>query len=159
MFYTLMLLVVLLDQGAKLWIRNQMELGQSTPVWDGFQLTYFENTGAMASSFEGYGRYFVIPAILVVIWAINLYHKGKLNGIVLKCGAALFVGGAIGNAIDRVLYGRVTDFLDFGRGISNLADHAISLGMLCIVIHTFIIAPLYRRNLKKLSNQTGYVEV
>ncbi|GMK41275.1 lipoprotein signal peptidase [Paenibacillus sp. CCS19] len=151
MFYMILLLVVLIDQSAKIWVRLHMELGQSTPVWDGFQLTYFENTGAMGSSFEGYGRYFVIPAVLVAVWAIRLYRQGRLDGWMLKCGAGIFVGGAIGNAIDRVLYGRVTDFLDFGRGISNLADHAISLGMVCILIHTLIISPISRRRSKRVT--------
>ncbi|PWV94480.1 signal peptidase II [Paenibacillus cellulosilyticus] len=151
MFYTLLVLIVCLDQGAKLWIRSRMELGESIPVWDGFRLTYFENSGAMGSSFEGYGTYFVIPAILITIGAVYLYHKGSLNSMVLKCGAAIFVGGAVGNAIDRIVLGKVTDFLDFGRGISNLADHAISLGMLLILIHTLIIGPVRQRRLSAKS--------
>ncbi|MBD3922139.1 signal peptidase II [Paenibacillus sp. PR3] len=151
MFYTLLLLVVLLDQAAKLWVRYHMELGQSIEMWDGFQLTFFENSGAMASSFEGYGTYFVIPAVGIAIWAIYLYHKGMLNSLVLRCGAGIFVGGAIGNAIDRILRGKVTDFLDFGRGISNLADHAITLGMLLILIHGFIISPMRKRKSKRIT--------
>ncbi|MNB75459.1 Lipoprotein signal peptidase [compost metagenome] len=152
MFYIIVIFVVLLDQAAKLWVRFHMEVGQSIPMWEGFQLTYFRNSGAMGSSFEGYGRLFIIPAILVVIWAIYYLHKGMLNGIMLKSGTALFVGGAIGNAIDRSLFGWVTDFLDFGRGISNLADHAITLGVLFIFIHHLIISPLKRKKARSCTS-------
>lgn len=149
LFYVILSLVVLLDQVAKLWVRLQMEVGESIPVWDGFQLTYFRNSGAMGSSFEGYGRWFIIPAVLVVVWAIYYLNKGRLNGVLLKAGAALFVGGAVGNAIDRVIYGWVTDFLDFGRGISNFADHAITLGLLLILLQELVIHPLKKKRAEK----------
>ncbi|QAY68487.1 signal peptidase II [Paenibacillus protaetiae] len=150
MFYILLLFVIALDQAAKLWIRFHMELGESIPVWRGFQLTYIHNSGAMGSSFEGYGKFFVIPAVLIIIGTIYYLHKGRLNGAVTKAGAALFAGGAAGNAIDRLMFGEVTDFLDVGRGISNFADHAISLGLLFIIIQELIIAPLQRRKAKRL---------
>lgn len=149
MFYPLFVLVVLLDQGAKLWVRLQMEVGQSIPIWEGFQLTYFRNSGAMASSFEGYGRWFVVPAILVVAWAVYCLRKGMLEGRLAKAGAALFVGGAAGNAIDRIAFGWVTDFFDFGRGISNFADHAITLGLLLVLLQEFVVGPLRKRREKK----------
>ncbi|MEF2965723.1 signal peptidase II [Paenibacillus sp. M1] len=147
LFYLLLFIIVFLDQITKLWVRFNLALGQSLPVWDGFQLTHYQNTGAMGSSFQGYGRYFIIPAVLVVISILYLLKKGMLDGFILKAGAACFAGGAIGNAIDRLLFGRVTDFLDFGRGISNFADHAISLGFLLILISELILNPL--RNKKK----------
>lgn len=149
-FYVPLSLVVLLDQAAKLWIRLHMEVGESVPVREGFQLTYFRNTGAMASSFEGYGRWFIVPAIVTVVWAIYSLHRGKLQGRLLKVGAAMFAGGAAGNAVDRFLFGWVTDFLDFGRGISNLADHAISLGLLLILLQVFVVDPLRKRRAEKL---------
>lgn len=149
MFYPLFVVVVLLDQAAKLWVRLHMEVGQSTPMWEGFQLTYFRNSGAMASSFEGYGRWFVIPAVLVVAWAVYGLRKGMLKGRMAQAGAALFVGGAAGNAIDRIAFGWVTDFLDFGGGISNFADHAITLGLLLVLLQEFVVGPLRRRRAKK----------
>ncbi|RUS49219.1 signal peptidase II [Cohnella sp. AR92] len=150
MFYAILIFVVLLDQAAKLWVRMNMEVGQSIPMWDGFQLTFFQNSGAMASSFEGYGRWFVIPAVLVVAWAVYSVHKGLMKGFLLKLGAALFAGGAIGNAIDRVYFGWVTDFLDFGRGISNFADHAITVGVVLMLLDGLIISPIRKKRAEKL---------
>ncbi|THF74173.1 signal peptidase II [Cohnella fermenti] len=144
-FYGGLSLVVLLDQAAKLWVRLHLEVGESLPVRDGFQLTYFRNSGAMGSSFEGYGRWFVLPALLVAVWAVYSLHKGMMRGVLMKLGAALFVGGAIGNAIDRIAFGWVTDFLDFGRGISNLADHAITAGLALILVQELVIGPLRRK--------------
>ncbi|MBB3111554.1 signal peptidase II [Paenibacillus phyllosphaerae] len=149
MFYWITLLVVVLDQGTKLWVRLEMTVGQSIPLWDGFQLTYYRNSGAMGSSFEGYGRYFIIPAVLVVFWLVYMLRKGELDGKLLQLGAACFAGGAIGNAIDRAIFGWVTDFIDMGRGISNLADHALNLGILFFVLSAFVVDPWRRRRAKK----------
>lgn len=149
MFYIAVLFIVLLDQVTKLWVRLHMAVGESIPVWDGFQLTHIENSGAMGSSFEGYGRYFIIPALLVVIWMFYLRHQKKLDGFMLKLGAAFFAGGALGNAIDRILFGKVTDFIDMGRGISNLADHALNVGVLLFLLSLFVVEPLKKKRLSR----------
>ncbi|WP_135555337.1 signal peptidase II [Paenibacillus cymbidii] len=149
MFYGIGLFVVLLDQLSKAWVRSRLAVGESLTLGDHLQLTHYQNTGAMGSTFEGYGTYFIVPAFLIVGWFVYMQRKGQLDSFAMKAGAAFFAGGALGNAVDRLLFAKVTDFIDMGRGISNLADHAINIGVLLIVAAQLVIDPLRRKSLAR----------
>lgn len=71
----------------------------------------------------------------------------------METGTALLVGGAVGNAIDRILFNKVTDFVAFqhGHGILNLADIAINVGVLLILADTFIVQQFKLRMLNRIS--------
>ncbi|MHA6533425.1 signal peptidase II [Paenibacillus sp. BAC0078] len=148
LFYLISALVIIVDQAAKWIVRSNMQLGETVPFWSGhLQFTYYENSGAAFSSFQGYGKYFAIVAVLFVVAIFYYRRKGELRGPVLEAASGFLVGGAIGNAIDRVIYHQVTDFLVFGSrgGILNLADLAINAGGLLIVVH------LLMRQLKRVA--------
>jgi signal peptidase II len=139
-FYVTALFVFIVDQISKILIRLNLPEGDSVVIWEGIlHFTHYENSGAAGSSFQGYGRWFIIPAILVIIFVIRARKKGELRGFVLETGSAFFVGGAAGNMIDRILFNQVTDFLDFqyGRGILNMADVALNIGVLFFVLNLF----------------------
>ncbi|MDF2962471.1 MAG: hypothetical protein K0S39_4206 [Paenibacillus sp.] len=141
MFYFIMILVTVIDQAFKVWVRMNMDVGESIVIWNGIlSFTHYQNSGAAGSSFQGYGRYFVIPAVLVVGYILYSRRKGNLKGRLVEAGTAFFAGGAVGNAIDRILFGRVTDFIDFhgGRGILNIADHAINIGVILMLLDAVI---------------------
>ncbi|AJS58797.1 signal peptidase II [Paenibacillus sp. IHBB 10380] len=137
MFYILSIFIIMLDQITKIWVRSNMELGE-VKFWgnDYIHFNYYENSGAAFSSFQGYGRLFAILAILVVIVIVYYRKKGELQGFIMNVGTGLLSGGAIGNAIDRVWRGKVTDFIVLGSntGIMNLADIAINFGVILIII-------------------------
>ncbi|KWX81063.1 signal peptidase II [Paenibacillus riograndensis] len=138
LFYVITILVIIADQAAKWGVRSNMQLGETVQVWSGhLQFTYYENSGAAFSSFQGYGKYFAIIAVLFVAGIFYYRRKGELRGPILEAATGFLVGGAIGNAIDRVIYHQVTDFLVFGSrgGILNLADLAINAGGLLVVVH------------------------
>ncbi|ASA20492.1 signal peptidase II [Paenibacillus donghaensis] len=150
-FYLLSILVVLADQAAKWGVRSNMELGETIPVWSGhLQFTYYENSGAAFSSFQGYGQYFAIVAVAFVAAVFYYRRKGELRGPLLEAASGFLVGGAVGNAIDRVIYHQVTDFLVFGSrgGILNLADLAINAGGLLVVVY-LLKEPLKRLAFKR----------
>lgn len=131
--YIVLAAVFAVDQLAKLAVRQWLPIGDSKPFWPGvLQFTHIENTGAAGGSFEGWGRLFVPVALIVLIWVIYAQRKGRLANAWLAAGAGFFAGGAAGNAVDRLLYAQVTDFLDWtgSRGIMNLADLAINIGVL-----------------------------
>lgn len=137
LFYVLAAFVVAVDQLSKWWIREHMLMGESTQMWHGLiYFTRLENTGAAGSSFEGYGRWFVPVAVLIVAFVIYYRRRGKLKGFWMEIGTAFFVGGAIGNAIDRVLFNGVTDFIQpRGKGgIMNIADLSLNIGMIVVVL-------------------------
>ncbi|MEK3698920.1 signal peptidase II [Paenibacillus sp. FSL R10-2199] len=141
LFYLISILVVLVDQAAKWLVRTHMELGERIPFWSPhLQFVYYENSGAAFSSFQGYGKYFSIIAVVFVAAVFYYRRQGKIRGPLLEAASGFLVGGALGNAIDRVVYHQVTDFLVFGNrgGILNLADLAINAGAILIAVYLLV---------------------
>jgi signal peptidase II len=137
LFYFIAILVFLLDQVSKYLIRSYVNIGDSLSYgW--IRITHYENSGMAGSLFQGYGPLFGIIAFLFVIGV--LYYRGtaEWKSTLLDCSLGFLVGGAIGNGIDRLLFGRVTDFLVRSRGILNLADHAIEMGVLLLLVYSAI---------------------
>lgn len=133
--FVLPLLVVIADQFSKYIVVENMALGQSIPVIEGiFHLTYILNPGAAFGMFA-HSRLFFIAIAVVVIGAIAWARKEILaSPWEVKCGAGLFLGGAIGNLIDRARQGVVIDFFDFRVWpIFNIADIAICIGVGLII--------------------------
>jgi signal peptidase II len=141
LFYICAALAIIVDQVSKVLVRLNMQVGETLPFWHNhIQFTFYENSGAAFSSFQGFGRYFVIVALALVVGVLYYRRKGELRGVFIELGTGFLVGGAVGNAIDRTLYNKVTDFLVFGQdgGIMNLADLAINSGMFFIIVHTLL---------------------
>ena len=129
--------VLLLDRLTKAWVRHHFALGESRSITSWFHLTYVQNTGTAFGLFQGNNKALGIFAFLilaaVLYGARGLSERGGFWGAL---GVALVLGGAVGNLIDRVHFGRVIDFLDFSvwPAVFNIADSAISIGTLCILI-------------------------
>jgi len=135
-FYILALMVLLVDQGSKWWVRTHMFVGEQRNVFIPYlHFEYYQNSGAAFSSFQGYGKWFAYLAIVVVGALIYYRIKGAIRGKVLELAAGFLAGGALGNALDRLIYGKVTDFLVWGShsGIMNIADLAINAGVLLLI--------------------------
>ena len=129
-------IVLLLDQLSKITIIKTLQYKQAMAITSFFNLVHVRNEGAAFSFLanqSGWQRY-LFTAIGVVAAIFIIYLLSRHAGQKLFCWAlALILGGAIGNVIDRVMYGYVIDFLDFyWRNYSfpafNLADSAICLG-------------------------------
>ncbi len=124
-------LVVLLDQVTKSIVVSSMVEGQSIPVIHNiFHLTYILNPGAAFGMFANSRTFFMGIALLVI--AIIWWFRREIlaEPLCVRAGTALFLGGAIGNLIDRTKNGLVVDFLDFRIWpIFNIADIAICVGV------------------------------
>lgn len=142
----LSVLVLILDQLSKIWIDSSMSLYQSIPVLPGFSITYAHNYGAAFSFLSdagGWQRWFfaVLAASIsigIVVWLKRLKPEETLSAISLS----LILGGAIGNLIDRVVYGYVIDFLDvyyqaWHWPVFNIADSAITVGVVFMIYESF----------------------
>ena len=137
----LALIIMLADQFTKTLVVGYYQLGDSTRLTSFFNLVRAHNTGAAFSFLAGAGgwqRWFFttigIVAAIVITWLLRAHSGQKLFAFALAC----ILGGAIGNVIDRVMYGYVVDFLDFYYGswhfpAFNVADTAISLGAACLI--------------------------
>jgi signal peptidase II len=131
-------LVLAADQFTKSLIRANMSPGQSIPEEGIFRLTYVTNTGGAFGLFANQTFLLLFTAILGV-GAILLYYRYlPFDSLLLKSGLALQLGGAIGNLLDRLRYGHVTDFVyvriwrDFYWPAFNVADFSIVTGVIVL---------------------------
>lgn len=135
-------LVLLLDQASKLAVIEHLKAYLDVvPLTPFFNLVHVHNTGAAFSLFAdqpGWQRGFFV-GIALLATAVILYLLRKTAGRPMFSAAlALILGGAVGNVIDRVLYGHVIDFLDVYAGAwhwpaFNVADSAITLGAVMLI--------------------------
>lgn len=144
--YGLIVVIVALDQWSKWAIKTSFNLYQSKPViQDLLHFTYVTNDGmAFGLSFPGGRHVLLILTILLTGFIIGFLWKEKNGHPLIKYGLALILSGAIGNLIDRLLYGKVVDFLDLMIGdfhwyIFNIADSSVTIGMILFIIHSIYI--------------------
>lgn len=128
--------VLAADQLSKALVRASFDVGQSVPVVEGaLWLTRVQNAGAAFGVLAGQRWAFVAIGCAVlagVAWALVRLHPLHW---VPRAALALVAGGALGNLIDRVAFGTVTDFIDLGWfPVFNLADVALDVGVAGIVV-------------------------
>ncbi|MFA5826323.1 MAG: signal peptidase II [Gallionellaceae bacterium] len=138
-------LVIVLDQLSKLWISSHFAYGESYTVTGFFNLLLIHNLGAsfgMLNDAGGWQRWLfsgiAIAASVWIIWLLRKHQQEKLFCIAL----AFILGGALGNLIDRLMYGYVVDFLDFHWdehhfAAFNVADSAINIGAALLLWDSF----------------------
>lgn len=133
-FFLAALLVVAADQLTKIWIRSIPE-GDSLFEAGFFRLVHFPpNTGAAFGLFPGQSFALTIVAlvgiVVLILYALFIYRRFSFSHNRLsKIAIGLVLGGTVGNLIDRLRFGGVTDFIDFGFWPAfNLADSAIVVG-------------------------------
>lgn len=142
------LFVLLADQLTKIWAVDSLMLHESIEVLPFFNITLAHNYGAAFSFLAdqpGWQKYFFAAIAFVVSGAILVWLKVNSNQLKWQNFALAFVlGGAIGNLIDRLVYGYVVDFLDVYFAIwdynfptFNLADSAIVLGAGILLLDSF----------------------
>lgn len=139
----LTLACLIVDQITKQWVAGNMELYQSIELLSFFNLTYMQNPGAAFSFLAdqaGWQRWFFtaiasIASVIFLFWLAKTPKSQKQ----LNIAFALLLSGAVGNLIDRVLYGYVIDFLDFYIGNNhwpafNVADSMIFIGAFLMIL-------------------------
>lgn len=143
-------IVLLLDQVTKITINKSFRWGEEMVVTSFFNLVLAYNKGAafsFLSNESGWQRYFFtgigVAAALYIVYLLKK-HAGQR----MFCWAlALILGGAVGNVIDRILYGHVVDFLDFHwKGIGHFPAFNIADSAICIGAALFVLDELRRVN-------------
>lgn len=142
----LALILLIIDQLTKILILDAYHLGEGMYVSSFFNIVRVHNLGAAFSflaSESGWQRWFftaigVIAAIFIV-WLLKSHSEKRLFSLALAC----ILGGALGNVIDRVLYGYVVDFLDFHYAnwhfpAFNIADSGITTGAALLILDEFL---------------------
>lgn len=142
----LTILCLLLDQISKQWVANSFDLYESVNLLPFFSFTYVHNPGAAFSFLAdqgGWQRWFftAIAVVACIIFTVWLARTPKQQ-VLLSLALSLMLSGALGNLIDRVLFGYVIDFLDFHWAgyrfpAFNLADSAIFIGAALMILDSF----------------------
>ena len=135
--FVLILAVILLDQLTKLIVRTGFEVGESLPViQDVFHLTYVQNKGAAFSLFQNMPLLTVaFPIVAMIICLILMIWYLRKQERFISVAIALVIAGGVGNLIDRLARGYVTDMFDFRVfPVFNVADIAVCTGCGLIVL-------------------------
>lgn len=135
--------IIILDQVTKIWAADNLNFAQPVMLTTFLNFTLLHNTGAAFSFLAdagGWQRWFFMGLATIIstglfIWLLRLKSQYVWLGVAL----AFILGGAVGNLIDRALYGYVIDFIDIHyQGwhwpAFNVADSAISIGVFMILI-------------------------
>ena len=132
-------LLIALDQWSKALVRDQIALGSEVyPIpflAPFFRFTYWKNTGAAFGIFQNANLPLLILSILIAGALIWIYFKSEDEPLVFRISLAMMLGGAIGNMIDRIRFGFVTDFIAVGNfPVFNIADSAVTVGVAIMLI-------------------------
>lgn len=168
--------VLLLDQITKLLALRLLSPVTKTDVLGSLlQFTLVFNEGGAFSTNLGSGQFYMIASIIVMIIVVGLLYKDSGKNKVLDIALALVLGGALGNFTDRIKFGAVVDWIDFdfpdislkaGKllffnfpgyelnrwPVFNVADSAVTVGMVLIVIALIIESRRQKRELNQNQN-------
>lgn len=145
--YTWLLLgagfIIFLDQISKSWVRNNLALGEvfRPELWitQFVRILHWSNTGSAFGLFPNMSSVFTGLAFLVSAAIIYYYTQVPRQDWFLRLAMTLQLGGAVGNLIDRLMQGHVTDFISVGNfPVFNIADASISTGVAVLIIGIFI---------------------
>ena len=134
-FLSVAALVVLADQGAKALVRARLEYGATWPGgWELIRLTHVENTGAAFGILQGAGGALTIVTLVAMVAITGVLFTLTRSPRLYPLALSAILGGAIGNLIDRVRLGAVTDFIDPTHYPAfNIADSAIVVGVFTLL--------------------------
>ena len=141
-FWTVTLIGLILDQLTKyIVVQKFTAIGDSFPLWENiFHFTYVINTGAAFSVFRGGVSWLRWLSLIVSIGLIAFVWYVPRMSKIEQLSYGFILAGALGNGIDRFLFGYVVDFLDFRLiefPVFNIADVSINLGILFLLIASF----------------------
>jgi signal peptidase II len=135
--------VVVADQVSKALVRASIPLHQ--PIWlvPGFlAVNHVQNLGAAFSLFQGQRWFFIATALAVLAVVAWVWWRYRPTNLWIAAALGLAVGGAVGNLIDRLSAGTVTDFIDFRVfPVFNNADSAIVVGVAILIAWLLLVRP------------------
>ena len=139
----LTLIFLLLDIVSKVLVSKYIVLEKSIKIInDFFYITYVRNTGVAWSMFSSKTILVLLVSSFIILGIVLYIYNNRPKNKLEKVAYSMILGGAIGNFVDRIIYGYVIDFIDikiFGYDypIFNLADSFIVIGVILLVIYTW----------------------
>ncbi|MEA5509261.1 signal peptidase II [Crocosphaera sp. UHCC 0190] len=141
-FWLVGLVGLIIDQITKYWVVQSFpDMGDTLPLWSGvFHITYVVNTGAAFSFFTGGAKWLRWLSLGVSLALMSFAWWGEKMRVTEQLGYGFILSGALGNGLDRFLFGYVVDFLDFrliNFPVFNFADVFINIGIVFLLIASF----------------------
>lgn len=136
--------ILALDQLSKAWVISNFAMGGTFPLLPPFlQITRSMNTGIAFGIGEGGSMIFLLLSLIIILILLGLYARSNPQAFLQHFGYSFVIGGALGNAIDRLQHGHVVDFVHISipslvSNVSNFADHAIVIGVLLLILDGFL---------------------
>lgn len=132
-------LVIVLDQWTKALVRANLDFQDIWSPWPWLtpyaRIVHWKNTGAAFGMLPGFGDVFTILAVIVAIAILYYFPQVPRQDWPLRLAMGLQLGGAVGNLIDRLTIGWVTDFVSVGSfPVFNVADASISTGVVILIL-------------------------
>lgn len=146
-FLAVVLGMIAIDQISKEWVLRNMDLGETIlpipALHPYFQFTRSFNTGAAFGILPTAGELFLVFSLLITLVILYFFVRAPQDANLQHFALSLVVGGALGNAIDRLQHGHVVDFVHLSipgliSNVSNFADHAIVLGVALLLLDSFL---------------------
>lgn len=131
--------MIVLDQIIKRLVETGMELHEQIDLLPFLALFRTHNTGISFSMLSGGGWGLIAVVVAVLLFIVWLAWKSDPRQVIARTGFTLIIAGALGNLIDRVLYGHVVDYVLFHTpgwsfAVFNLADACITVGAGCVIL-------------------------
>lgn len=150
----LAILVFVIDQFSKFLVRDQLLYRESFPATGFFRFTHTFNTGSAFGIFQDQNTPLILVSFVGIAILILIYRSQRMPTGLLRLSLGLQIGGAVGNLLDRLRLGHVTDFVDVGAWpVFNVADASIITGLV-ILAWIFLVAEPGRSNTS--SANSGY---
>ena len=136
-FFLIAASIIVLDQLTKWLVRSNLVLGETWPEdSDSFiRIIHVVNSGAAFGILQGQTPFLIVTSLLGLAAILLYYVYPPMEHGIIRIALGMQLGGAVGNLIDRVRLGEVTDFIDVGRFPTfNVADSSISTSIVAVLI-------------------------
>jgi len=136
-------IIVILDQTTKAIVRNSLAVNEYWSPWPWLtpiaRIVHLSNTGVAFGMFQGMGTVFAILAVIISGAIIYYYPRIPAEDWTLRVALCMQLGGAVGNLIDRITQGFVTDFVSVGNfAVFNVADSCITVGVGVLILGVWL---------------------
>lgn len=154
-------LIVALDQWTKWLVSTRIPFSGSWSPWPWLEpyarIVHWTNTGAAFGMFQNFNLVFTVLAILVSLFILYYYPRIERQDWLIRLALILQLAGALGNLIDRLRQGYVTDFISVGTfAVFNVADSCISVGVVVLMLGMYLREKREKR--AELAAQAGQAE-
>ena len=130
-------ILVGIDQIIKYYINTNLYIGQNITIMEDFlNITFIKNTGIAFGLFKSNNLFMIFVVLFLILILIYFYNREKKKNTLLKIAFIFLISGALGNLIDRIVYGSIIDYINFAFWPAfNLADSLIVMGSILLGIY------------------------